>query len=322
MVQAGYDTSNLVALYNNGVQCTSCCNAGIPCQNCDVVTPKTVILQITGATDRLEGVCVCTQFGGGLGTRSSKFEGISADDVLNDVLVECTQSISNPCVWSGTILLSSAILKGYIPGCIPLDCTGSSTIYNMCTIAVILTRNATTTRVRMVLLGDEDPGRDCADPAQIAWFVLMNESIDCDGSSCMCCEKEGGANGPYWDMGNATIRMWSVFCPTMHVFDVTALGNAAGCGGDEEKIQVDITIHDSDENLLDNAHVEITLTGGIEDVVYVDTDVSGKAQYLSDCLCIDDTIHIEVTNVTKGGFLWDPNDDEDSLTDSILMDCV
>lgn len=320
MVTAAYDVSNLVALYKDGLQCTTCCLVGDPCEHCDVDTPATVFVQITGAVDYLDGLCLCLDFGGG--SSSAKFEGLAADDVLNNVIVECTQQDS--CLWVGTIDLDSATLKEYgiagCPGGAP-DCTGGFSTREICSLRIEVTRNAANTDVKIIILGQDTPGSgNCAE----VWHSLaVWEVITCDGDHCICCEKEGGfVSGRFWDLTDATIRTWSILCDTMHVNNVAASANAAGCGGDEEKIQVDVTIHDSDDAVLENANVEITLTGAVDDVVYAETDAFGVATYLSDCLCINGTINVEVTNITKGAYIWDSDDDEDSLTDSIVMDCV
>ncbi len=321
MVLAGYDTSNLVALYNDGVQCETCCEIGVPCTHCDVTTPLTVFVQIDGATDIFEGLCVCLDYAGG--SKPSKFEGLAADDVLNNVIVECTQV--SACRWVGSIILTGATLKTYGGASCPLgppDCTGGLLeIREICSLRFEVERHAANTEVLVLVLGQDTPGSgNCGE----TWHSFgVFEFITCDGDQCVCCEKEGGlASGRFWDLTGATIRTWSALCATMHVNDVSASANAAGCAGDEEKIQVEVTIHDSADNPIDNVNVEITLTGAVSDIVHADTNGAGVATYLSDCLCINGTINVEVTNVTKGGFLWDPADDEDSLTDSILMDCV
>ncbi len=317
------NSSTLKLISKNGKLCTKCCNVGIPCTHCDVPTPLTVFVQIGGLVDFLEGLCLCIDYV--TGSAPSKFEGIAADDVINNVIVECTQV--SACRWVGFIILDAATLKKYSGASCPLgppDCTGSVLqTRKMCSLQFEVQRNAADTEVKVLILGEDDPGDFPPACGEVWHSQAVRENITCDGGECICCEKEGlAAVARYWDGTNATIRTWSLFCQTMHVNAVTASANAGGCGGDEEKIQVDVTIHDSDDNLLDNANVEITITGGVEDIVNVNTDAIGEAQYLSDCLCIDDTINIEVTNVTKGGFLWDPDDDEDSLTDSIIMDCT
>lgn len=327
MVTAAWDTSNLVALYKDGKQCTSCCNIGVPCEHCDVVTPKKVFVEISGASDVIDGLCKCIVFGGN-GT-TSKFEGVAADDVINHVVFELTQSVSE-CRWSNVFALDSATLKTYIrENCIPPpdpgDCTGDFIeSRKMCWLGVRVTRNASTIDIRFQILGEEDPGQfnpEIPATCLTAW-AEQTEFVTCDGDACICCIEDGGSLGLMYDFRNAIINTWSVFCPTMHVNDVSASAKTADCGGDEEKIQVEVTIHDEDDAVLENARVKITLTGGIEDIVYVTTDVTGVATYLSDCLCIDDTVNVEITRLTRGGYIWDPDDDEDSLTDSITMDCV
>ncbi len=327
MTSVAWDTSNLAVYFKDGAVCTSCCNAGDPCTHCDVTTPKTIFVQITGATDVFNGICGCIDFGGGIGSRSAKFEGMAADDVLNNNIVTCIQDDINPCIFRALVSLDAATLKRYSPACTPVDCTGAVVdTRKMCWLQYEITRLATQTQVHIFLLGEEDPGDyDPENPiisCAIAWLSIVNVFIPCDGPDCLCCEMEPAGGSVFWDITNATVRTWSVLCPTMHVNNVVASANAAGCGGDEEKVQVDVTVHDSDDVVLENAHVEITLTGEVENVVYADTDAFGVATYLSDCLCINGTINVEVTNVTKGGYLWDSDDDEDSLTDSVDMDCV
>jgi len=194
----------------------------------------------------------------------------------------------------------------------------------MCYVIYFVQRSAGSVRVQLQIAGEETPGSD-EDWSKVNCVTSfadgVDETIAAAGSECLCVEQEGGAE-MYWDMANGTIRVWSALCPTMHINDVSAFANAGGCGGDEEKIQVDITVHDSDDVAIDNARIEITLTGAVEDVVFADTDAFGDATYLSDCLCVNGTINVEVTNLTKGGYIWNSDDDEDALTDSILMDCT
>lgn len=58
MVTAAWDTSNLVALYNNGKQCTSCCNT-IPavCEFCVGFQPATVRLTFSDCVDVNPAIC-------------------------------------------------------------------------------------------------------------------------------------------------------------------------------------------------------------------------------------------------------------------------
>lgn len=327
MVLAGYDTSNLVALYSGGVQCETCCEIGVPCTHCDVPTPLIVFVQIDGLVDFLEGLCLCIDYTPGV--EPSKFEGIAADDVINNVIVECTQTGFDSCIWIGSITLDSATLKKYSDAGAscplgPADCTGALLqTRKMCTLQFQVTRNAADIEVKVTVLGEDDPG-DFPGSCGEEWHSqAVRETITCDGDACVCCEKEGlAAVARFWDGTNATVRTWSALCSTMHVNDVSAQAIVSDCGGDEERAEVAVTIHDSDDAVLENAHVEITLTGAVSDVVYADTNGSGVATYTSDCLCVNGTINVEVTNITKGGYLWDSDDDEESLTDSILMDCV
>ncbi len=324
MVTAAWDSSNLVAIYSGGVQCVTCC-AGDPCTHCTGSTPEKIYVQITGAVDSIEGTCSCMD--AEPDNWSAKFEGMAADDVLNNVIVECTQTATDACKWVAWVPLDAATLKAY-GICTPpaSDCTGGYTTRKICWLFYEVTRTATQTVVRIYLHGEEDPGD--YNPAypilscSTEWYFAVTEGITCAGSDCICCEKEGGGAAGYWDLTNATIRTWSERCDTMHVSTVVAVANPSDCTGDEERAVVTVTIHDSDDNPLDNAHVEIALTGAVTDVVYVDTDVNGIATYTSACLCVAGTINVEITNLTKGGYVWDSADDEDSLTDSIVMDCV
>ncbi len=324
MVTAAWDTSNLVAFYSGGVQCETCCNIGDPCTHCDVDTPKTIFVQITGAVDFLEGLCLCVDYP--VGSAPSKFEGMAADDVLNDLIVECTQTEFDDCIWTASVALDAATLKTYTGASCPLgppNCGTLGETRKMCWLFYEVTRNAADIQVKISILGEDTPGSELTNCEENWYDSAVRETVTCDGDHCICCEKEGGlVVARYWDLTGATIRTWSTLCDTMHVNDVSSQAIVSDCGGDEEKSEVTVIIHDSDDAVLANAHVEITLTGAVSDVVYADTNGSGVATYTSDCLCINGTINVEVTNITKGGYVWDSDDDEDSLTDSIVMDCV
>lgn len=317
MVLAAYDTSNLVALEKDGVQCETCCVIGEPCEHCDVATPKTIYVQVTGAVDLLEGACT-TVFITGQGDVPAKYEGMAADDVLNNKIIELTQSIL-ACTWTEGVALSEATLKTYGEA---EDCSGAvHETRGLCLFAYAVERKAATTALRIGIYGDEDAGWACEHPAQILWAWAISVDMPCAGSACLCCELEG-VGDRYYDMSNATIRIWSDLCPTMHINSVVAEANPSDCGGDEERAIVTVRAHDANDDPIENAHIEITLTGEVSDVVYVDTDGDGIAVYTSDCLCVAGTINVEVTNLTKGGYVWNSDDDEDGLTDSIVMDCV
>lgn len=320
---AGKNPSTLNALRSSsGKMCSSCCGvAGVPCAHCDITTPETVFVRITGATDSIEGVCFCSGiFGGGLDP--VKVEGIAADDVLNDVVVELTQTGFDECIWQGYIVLDSATLTRYsdLGSCPTPDCSSVSQTRKMCLLEFELTREATQLSLRIFLTGEDTPG-DYPTSCSAQWF-LKTTAIACDGDDCICCELDGGASGGLYDFSSAIISTWSALCGSMHVGSLDVSAEVDGCGGDEEVASVTVEVHDPDHNAVEDASVEITLSGAIEDVVYALTGAGGYATYTSACVCVNGTINVEVTGVTKGGVVWDEDGNDVGLTDSFVMDCV
>lgn len=316
MVTAGWNPSTLKSLYNSatGKACTGCCGdpAGANCNECDNTTPLYVYVKLTGVRDSLNGGCLL-EFPGDPGpfVFSASANNFPAS-LVDNVVIRCTQSGSFPCSWFGFLDITGAgaTVDRYVHAKGPADCSSFFNTINLSTITVEVTKL---------------PAGKVNVFYRIELANSFGSQLDCLAANCVCCSKEldgGGGDGQIWAFENGQVSVQSQFCSPLHVNELTTSLSTSGCAGSEEKITGVVTIHDENHDPLEGAFVTVNISGVGTQTMTETTDVNGEATFVGNCICESGTITMTIVDVTKEGFKWLENNDEDDLFSNETMSCI